>query len=483
LALARLATAVVLLGAAAPLQQTAQAGRVVGEIIEAETGRQVRDVKLVLTAEGSPREAFSDAGGRFAFDNLAPGAYTLTASKPGFLTTTYGQSRPGTNTPGRPIHVAAGVQQDARIQLSRGGSISGIVRDPHGDPAYGAEITVFRWTLDDDGPRLKTVATTQSDERGMYRVALLPSREYVLHAAPHDPRDEAVRARAPTSGAFYPSVPSPFDSPRITLIGSETRAGVDIQLPFGRPGRVRGVLVDAAGRPQPDVPVSIISAFRDTSGQGTTTDAGGRFTFDDLAPGLHELTGGGSVLRFEGGTVMVSEDGNSVSVATSRLSASSADREAIRVLIDGALSKGGSGRARSEVNVRDGETVDVVLVLQAPRKESAPVRPNPPQDTGTIEGAIINTLSRPSGPHSVVLIPVDEQAWGAGGESIRKAIANDDGLYAFRELRSGSYRICVTHALEPDEWLDRDTVRRLVASSVPVTIAAGERRRQDLRVQ
>jgi hypothetical protein len=88
LALARLATAVVLLGAAAPLQQTAQAGRVVGEIIEEETGRQVRDVKLVLTAEGSAREAFSDASGRFAFDNLAPGAYTLTASKPGFLTTT-----------------------------------------------------------------------------------------------------------------------------------------------------------------------------------------------------------------------------------------------------------------------------------------------------------------------------------------------------------------------------------------------------------
>ena len=57
----------------------------------------------------------SDADGRFTFSAVAPGEYSLSAAKPGYLDMTYGARKPGT---GAKI-------ENVALRLHRGGAISG----------------------------------------------------------------------------------------------------------------------------------------------------------------------------------------------------------------------------------------------------------------------------------------------------------------------------------------------------------------------
>src|SRR5687768_4581831 len=79
-----------------------------GRVLDAATGDPVRKVRVVARATGAPtpRGATSDAEGRFELKEVPAGRFTLSASKPAYVTSTYGQTKPG--DPGAPIEVADG---------------------------------------------------------------------------------------------------------------------------------------------------------------------------------------------------------------------------------------------------------------------------------------------------------------------------------------------------------------------------------------
>ena len=130
---------------APPPQATA---RIRGTVVGAESGRAVRFAKVTLESSSGAFEAVTDDAGGFSFERLRPGSYNLHVSKAGYLDTTYGQVRPGTLTPGKRIALADREQMDdVVVRLSQGGSISGVIRDDRGDPAYRANVHVSRWVM------------------------------------------------------------------------------------------------------------------------------------------------------------------------------------------------------------------------------------------------------------------------------------------------------------------------------------------------
>src|SRR5262245_23232626 len=166
--------------------RTAGTGRITGVILASESGRPVRMADVMLVSTAGDFRAVTDDAGAFSFDKLPAGSYSLHAGKPGFLDMVYGQVRPGTDTAGRTLTLKDREVLRLNVPLSQGGSISGVVRDDHGDPVFGSQVVVSRWVMRGGKRRLEQVGSTETDERGMYRIGLLPSRQYVVGAVPRD---------------------------------------------------------------------------------------------------------------------------------------------------------------------------------------------------------------------------------------------------------------------------------------------------------
>ena len=103
-------------------------GVIAGVVAAADSGRAVRQARVILTG-GDPRivkSAVTDDQGRFVFEQLAGGAYSLSATRPGYLEVMHGQRRPGSGRPGTPIQLAAGQKLDRlALNIPRGGVITG----------------------------------------------------------------------------------------------------------------------------------------------------------------------------------------------------------------------------------------------------------------------------------------------------------------------------------------------------------------------
>ena len=81
---------------------------------------------------------------------MASGQFLLSATKPGYLESTFGQRQPGSGRPGTPLSVSTG-QRIERIALpiARGGVLAGTVSDDGGEPAFGTEVQAYRFVWQD----------------------------------------------------------------------------------------------------------------------------------------------------------------------------------------------------------------------------------------------------------------------------------------------------------------------------------------------
>jgi len=328
---ARVALLATILAAGAPVAGQAGRGVIAGRVVDAVTGEPVR--AAVVTVDAAARPAgfpgarttpgfLTDAQGRFIFDNLPAGSFTLHVEKNGFLYGAFGERRP--QGPTQPIDLASdGRVLDADIRLWRLSSVSGQVLDGTGEPVVGASVISLRRNFLAGRLVFQLMATETTDDRGVYAFGGLAPGDYVVgatfpisvaavaslqtNALPSIRRDGlAIRSTAgpfarvvdgrvwALANTYAPSVTALDRATVVSLAAGGDRSGVDVHVKSAPLVTVTGI---ANGPDGPAAGLTIRLAPSDIrmaqSADALTqmhavTDADGRFTI--LAtPGQYEL--------------------------------------------------------------------------------------------------------------------------------------------------------------------------------------------------
>jgi uncharacterized protein (DUF2141 family) len=337
-------SALILTVTASDAQQPADGTGVISGVVVLSTdaGRPVRRATVSVLAPGDMnRSAITDDAGRFAIENLPPGRYVLTVSKPAHVSTAYGARAAG--RPGTPIALAAGQRVTGlRVPLTPGAAIAGTVRDPQGEPMANATVSVVRAELARATSRTvsSAVISSTTDDSGMYRVYGLAAGAYLVAVAPQvangaemmarsrtetDAELKALAQRASTSGAaasqsagaasprlfsyapvFHPSTAAAEDAIPVTVAAGDERLGVDIAVTLVPVSNVEGIVLGPAGQPMsaqvslgrlsPTVPLASGGAVRPTGATSSTARSGedGVFRFTGIAPGTYTVAARGT---------------------------------------------------------------------------------------------------------------------------------------------------------------------------------------------
>jgi hypothetical protein len=271
-------------------------GVVVGQVIDAGTGKgiggalvtlsRIDDAPLLKPSNSSGLTLVATGDGRYAFRSLGAGRYTISASKPGYLSGGFGARRPGGM---RQLLVLTEGEEFAAspITLWRHAVISGLVVDDAGEPVVGARVRVLRRTPL-RGREFGGESSETTDDRGIYRISALPPGDYLV-LVPSISIDGSLVY--PTT--FYPSALSPELAAIVTVASGDDRAGVDFQLTPASGVRVRGTIQDPNG---PAEGVSVTLRWPDAELfpfdlEVATTVSGpdGSFSFNAVSGGTYLL--------------------------------------------------------------------------------------------------------------------------------------------------------------------------------------------------
>ncbi len=185
-------------------------GLIAGRVVDGVTGKAVGTAIVSIVANPAVRNApvdrvLTDADGRYFFDHLGRGAYTLTVTKPGWIGGAYGKHR--ADGDGTTLQLAADARlTDVVIAIWRYASIEGVVTDDAGEPVVDLTVRAVRRQLVAGRRQLTFARLAQTDDRGVYRFANLVPGEYlvaVIASTSSEPPGYADAVRAP--GDIAPS--------------------------------------------------------------------------------------------------------------------------------------------------------------------------------------------------------------------------------------------------------------------------------------
>jgi hypothetical protein len=298
------------------------AGRITGRVVASDNGRPVKRARVFVTAAELPggRGMLTDDGGVFDFTELPAGRYTLTVSKAGFVSLSYGQRRP--LQAGTPLQLADGEQlKGVQFQLPRGSVIGGRVLDEDGDAMPGVMVRVMRYQYQQGERRLTPAGNGQTDDRGQYRVwGLMPGDYYVSammrggnfggnFGGPGGPGGRGGGrgfAVAPSSGGneqdqinyaptYYPGVPSVNEAKAITVGLSQEVLDINFGMQLVRVARITGHVLNPDGSPVTSGNVNLMPDTGGARGNQIGMNVGGRiqwdgaFTIASVPPGRYIL--------------------------------------------------------------------------------------------------------------------------------------------------------------------------------------------------
>jgi hypothetical protein len=237
-------------------------GAIQGQILRTGTDEAIRDVRVTLQQVAPansnatripPRTAVSDSEGRFTFDEVSVGRYTVSVARDGFSTSPGNVSEFSVNS-GRTTNVKLSLVPDSVVR--------GRILDASGQLVANAAVEAFTLVHQNGIAFLRSAGSKVSDDRGEYRLFGLAPGEYYVAATP--PAPIAATAAGVGSvrnvGTFYPSALNSVDAMTLALSPGQDLSAIDITLQSNLQVTVSGRVVNGmalaaatAGAPPPSV--------------------------------------------------------------------------------------------------------------------------------------------------------------------------------------------------------------------------------------
>ena len=371
-------------------------GRLRGRVLAAESGAPLRRAQVRLTGPDiGSKVALTDGQGRYEFTDLPDGRFVVMATKSGYVSVQYGQSRPFES--GKPIQLAANQFLDkADIVMPRGSVIAGRVVDEFGEPVADAIVSALRQQWSGGRRRLVNAGrVAQTNDIGQFRIYGLPPGDYYVSAAFRNMEPmmdlmgpsgaTASRGSAPASGyapTYYPGSATPSDAQKIAVTVGQEAQGTDFALVPVRLARVSGIVLNSEGRPVEGAMVTPTPARASDAGAmmlggGARSARDGSFTLNGISPGDYNLqvrsmtvmtTGsGGDTMMFMTRTAGGPGGGNDAEFASQPLSVAGEDLANVvittsrgasatgHVVFDGGARPAGAGALRVTAASTDGD--------------------------------------------------------------------------------------------------------------------------------
>lgn len=351
-----------------------------------------------------PFEATSDTEGKFSFQGIQPGRYTLTAQHAGYTTRIY--LAPGDGSTANVLTLADGQHvTELSIALADQTVLSGKVTDDAGDPMSGVTVSPMRAVLLNGRMRIATAgAGVRTGSAGAFELTVATGRWYLSFSIPRPAAPVRARPNAAPPGTlgqperdyvttYYPGVTELASAQAIDAAVGQQISGLDTRLRKTLVYHVRGKI---ASNLPPDLaargPLRIL-AWQEAGDskvgafdEGHTAQPDGTFDIAGLTPAAWTLT----VVR-----------------QTER-------RESL---------------GRQIVQVGNQNVEDVVIALQVPVDVRGSVRAVPQQPPG------FNPSPQTVTPLQVRLSPL--------GPLLNSAVSpvQSDGAFTLKNVEAGTYRV------------------------------------------
>jgi hypothetical protein len=458
----------------------------------------------------------SDEQGRFVFAALGEGLYTLRVAKAGYLETTFGETRSWDG--GTPIALVPGQHiTDLRLQLARGGAISGTVRGIDGQPATAIRVMVApagRPGVHDD---------VITDAHGAFQISGLREDDYVLMA-----QTKFAKSEVPT---FFPGVIDPARAMRIHVKPDEERGAVDFSLLPARRVRVSGVVLGPDGQPYGGARLTIRPPAWDpyNAKLEVAPGADGKFVFTDVIPGSHAievmgrlpldarlaagedievgdadisdvtlrlqpLTRVSGLARFEGKSIPASLDLTKVRVFIERDGFHPGEA---KVGADGTFTydlrpgsyrlnalppEGHAGWRLHSAAANGRDLLDSPFEVTWGTSDITGIVLSFSDRHTQVSGTVMTSGDLPGPGSTVVVFPVTRALWNPSSRRLAAARPATNGRYTFRDLPSGEYYLATVRDLGGPEWRVPERLEPLVPGGVRISLGEGETIRQDFRI-
>ena len=472
----------------------------------------------------------TDAEGRFAIAGIAPGKYRLSAEHNGFIVTTYGARGPG--KAGTLLTLEPGQNSsDLTMRMTPHGVIAGRVLDEEGEPVPSANVQVSRQQYIQGRKQMSRMNGASTNDLGEYRVfGLAPGRYYV--SADTRPNQMLPQTEDEYVTTYFPRATDGAAAAPIDVAPGAQLRNIDIALAKMHTVTVRGRVASEVGPPAGgenarrtnlNVMLSARNAMVAGGGfnRGATVTPDGTFELRGVTPGSYFVVGlvnaqgktftarapiqvgssniEGITLAIRGGVPVSGrvrvEGESSASIGQLRVTLQPAAMGGImfapiptqQVKENGSFQLDDVGADQYMVSIGSlpegfyvksvrSANLDVLadgleIAGGSPAPLDVVLSPNAGQVTGTV---LDPKTQKAAAAMTVVLVPQEKER--RDREAFYRTTTSDlAGLFTFKSVVPGEYRVYAWEDAEYGAWMDPDFLKPLESRGEAVSVTEGGR--------
>jgi hypothetical protein len=466
-------------------------------------------------------QSITGADGRFRFDGVPAGKYTLSTERLGFTPQAYNQRRLGQGYASA-IVAGEGEATDALVfKMIPGAAITGTVVDSNGDPVPYLVVQAVRAVGRGARRRQQRSMWGSTDDRGIYRIHSLPAGTYAIAVASgstySQPVASSTRGAPAYPATYFPGTTNPEAAATIQLsAGQEYR--VDLVVRPVPAARVEGTVVGGETAQGSYVNLVVPGLFGgETNALRRAHVYRGSFTIDNVPQGrcvlylrdnknqpvsrrAVEVVGPETTVtlgdvRLPEVTAMVAIQGHREE--TNWPTVLALMRPENSDVVVGQIGKDGKATVpsllpgRYEIIVRSLRELAVVSFEVRGATRTADGMVDIPE-TGTVELRIVADASaaeingrlyrdgKPQAGVTALLVP--RERWRNTG-SYRLDQSDSDGSFVWHGVLPGEYMMFAFEEGEPFDYLDPDFIKTQMADAQPLTVTAERTQKARLDVK